>query len=163
MEALFCVIVLDLKIPSGPEVDIANGRGIVKVVQGCKSVKPVVLVSYKSIGDRLTGVKDLAHILVGMIPGIEDHMRGFSFLFTKYPDKEKKRIHASLINIRSTMKAEEKSYKSFMDFFDNMILNTKKETITIDPITDEPGMILEGLARSAAIKHPEEVFRFSRV
>ncbi|CAF1394740.1 unnamed protein product [Adineta steineri] len=53
---------------SGPEVDIANGIGIVKAIKGCQSVKPVVLVSYKSIGDRCTGVKDLAHMLTGLIP-----------------------------------------------------------------------------------------------
>ncbi|CAF3375314.1 unnamed protein product, partial [Rotaria sp. Silwood2] len=38
---------------SGVEVDIANGIGIVKAIKGCKRVKPVVLISYKSIGDRL--------------------------------------------------------------------------------------------------------------
>ncbi|CAF5166881.1 unnamed protein product, partial [Rotaria sp. Silwood1] len=36
---------------NGPEVDIANGIGVVRAVKGCKSVKPVVLISYKSIGD----------------------------------------------------------------------------------------------------------------
>ncbi|CAF4569908.1 unnamed protein product [Rotaria sp. Silwood2] len=31
---------------SGPEVDIANGFGIVKAIKGSKSVKPVILISY---------------------------------------------------------------------------------------------------------------------
>ncbi|CAF4570792.1 unnamed protein product [Rotaria sp. Silwood2] len=61
----------------GPEVDIANGIGILKAIRGCKEVKPVVLISYKSIGDRLSGVKDLAHMLVGIVPGIEDHIDTF--------------------------------------------------------------------------------------
>ncbi|CAF3259094.1 unnamed protein product, partial [Rotaria sp. Silwood2] len=38
---------------SGPEIDIANGLGIINVIKECASVKPVVVISYKSIGDRL--------------------------------------------------------------------------------------------------------------
>ena len=45
---------------SGPEVDIANSVGIVKAIHGSKSVRPVILISYKSLGNKMTGVKDLA-------------------------------------------------------------------------------------------------------
>ena len=37
----------------GVEVDIANGVSIVRAIRECRSVKPVVLISYRSIGDRL--------------------------------------------------------------------------------------------------------------
>ncbi|CAF2961828.1 unnamed protein product [Rotaria sp. Silwood2] len=83
----------------GPEVDIANGIGIVKAIKGCKSVKPVVLVSYKSSGNRYEGLKNLTHLLAGLIPGIKDYIQAFSYLFTKYPENERDTIHASLKDI----------------------------------------------------------------
>jgi energy-coupling factor transporter ATP-binding protein EcfA2 len=111
---------------SGVEVDIANGIGIVKAIKGCKSVKPVVLISYKSIGDRSEGLKKLTHVLAGMISDVEDQSRTFSYIFTKYPQNE-----------RSTI------------------------ALVLDPISDNPGTILDELAESAAIDHPEEVFQFT--
>ncbi|CAF4669347.1 unnamed protein product [Rotaria sp. Silwood1] len=52
---------------SGSEVDIANGVGIVQAIKGCKSVKLVVVLSYKSLGDRLNGLKVITHTLVDPI------------------------------------------------------------------------------------------------
>ena len=48
----------------GVEVDIANGLSIIKAIEKCKSVKIVILVSYKGNGDRFEGLKSLAHTLV---------------------------------------------------------------------------------------------------
>ncbi|CAF4693110.1 unnamed protein product, partial [Rotaria sp. Silwood2] len=73
---------------SGPEVDIANGFGIVKAIKGSKIVKSVILISYRGMGDRLGGVKDLTRTLVGLIPGMEDHLNTFSYIFTKFPASE---------------------------------------------------------------------------
>ncbi|UJR17602.1 hypothetical protein I4U23_004498 [Adineta vaga] len=50
---------------NGPEVDVANGISIVRAIRQCHSVKPVVLVSYKSLGDRFEGLKSLTHLLEG--------------------------------------------------------------------------------------------------
>ncbi|CAF1354843.1 unnamed protein product, partial [Didymodactylos carnosus] len=146
---------------SGPEVDIANGIGIVKAIKGCKSVKPVVLVSYKSIGDRFEGLKNLTHMLVGLISGIQDHIKAFSYIFTKYPLNERNTIHASLENIRKAMNDGEKSDKSFMNFFTDMLHKTEDGAQVIDPINDKPGKILDKLAESTAIHYPDEVFQFS--
>jgi hypothetical protein len=37
---------------SGVEVDIANSVGVIRAVSKCKSVRPVIILSQKSIGDR---------------------------------------------------------------------------------------------------------------
>ena len=42
---------------NGAEVDIANAIGLISAIRKCKSIKPVLMISYKSIGDRLTGLK----------------------------------------------------------------------------------------------------------
>ncbi|CAF1341009.1 unnamed protein product [Rotaria sp. Silwood1] len=145
---------------NGPEVDIANGIGVVRAVKGCKSVKPVVLISYKSIGDRCRGVKELAHVVVGLIPGIKDNIRAFSYIFTKFPDSEKQTIHALLRDINDELNEEEKSNASFMSFLKDMLQKTRKSVRVLDPIKDRAGEILDELAESAAISYPDEVFQF---
>lgn len=146
---------------NGPEVDIANGISIVRAIQKCKSVKPVVLVSYKSIGDRFQGLKDLTHLLAGLIPGIQDQIRAFSYIFTKYPTHEKNTIHASLETIGKTMNDQEKSDTSFMNLFRDMLQKTKRHTLVLDPLQDDPEDFLDELITSVSIQYPEEVFQFS--
>ena len=146
---------------NGPEVDIANGISIIRAIRECKSVRPVVLVSYKGIGDRFEGLKNLTHLLAGLIPKIKNEIRAFSYIFTKYPENEKDTIHQSLINISETMNEQEKSDISFMNLFDDMLLKTKRQTLVLDPVKDEPKEFLYELLRSTAIEDPKEVFQFS--
>ncbi|CAF0744473.1 unnamed protein product [Adineta steineri] len=145
----------------GAEVDIANGLGIVKAIKGCKSVKPIVLNSSKSIGDKCEGVKKLAYVLVGMIPDIHDHIKAFSYIFTKYTQKEGKTIHAYLVDINNKLNDEEKSDISFTVVLKDMLIKTRKDALVLDPINGNPGEILDELAKGTFITHPEEVFRFS--
>ncbi|CAF4640605.1 unnamed protein product [Rotaria socialis] len=145
---------------NGPEVDIANGIGVVKAVKGCKSVKPLVLFSYKSIGDRCSGIKQLAHVIVGLIPNIKDHIQAISYIFTKFPEEERKSIHAMLQDVNDELNAEEKSNVSFTSFLKDMLRKTRKSTVVLDPVSDEPGEILDDLADSASIDHPDEAFQY---
>ncbi|CAF4184508.1 unnamed protein product, partial [Rotaria sordida] len=144
----------------GPEVDIANGIGIVKAIKGCKSVKPIVLISYNSIGDRLSGIKDLAHILVKLIPKIEDYIRTLSYIFTKFPLNETNTICALLINAGETLNEAEKSDIAFSNLFRDMINKTRQGARTLDPIKDDAFEILHQLAESKAITYPDEAFQF---
>ena len=146
---------------NGPEVDIANGIGIVKAIKGCKSVKPVVLISFKSIGDRCDGVKDLAHAVVGLIPGIQDHLRSFSYLFTKFPSEEKATVHDLLKDVNKRLREEEKLDISFTNILKDMLQKTRRNPRVLDPIHDDPGEILDELADSVCIENPDEVFHFS--
>ena len=144
-----------------PEVDIANGIGIIKAIKGCKTVRPIILISYKSIDDRFDGWKNLTHIVAGLIPGIQNHLRALSFVFTKCAENEKNRIHASLVNIRKNMSDEERLNSNFMNLFENMLNRTEHGALVIDPIHDKPARILNQLVKSTAIHHPDEVFQFS--
>ena len=146
---------------NGAEVDIANGISIVKAIQQCKSVKPVVLVSYKSIGDRFEGLKNLTHLLAKLIPGIKDQIQAFSYLFTKYPLDERETIHASLKNLAKTFNEQEKSDQSFMNLFADMLDKTECRILVVDPIRDQPSKLLKELVASATISNPSEVFEFS--
>ena len=149
----------------GPEVDIANGVGIVDAVKGSKSVVPVILSSYKSVGDKGEGIKLLAHLLVGMISDINDKLNAFYYLFTKYPANID--IHAVLLNIYNSIKnnPEEKDDKSFIALIEDMRDKTKadvlKQRMRIDPINDNPLNILKDISALEPIENPKETFKFS--
>ena len=147
---------------AGPEVDIANGLGIVEAVKGCKSVKPVILISYLMVGDRGEGIKKLAHLLVKMVSNISDKLSCFSYIFTKYPANVD--IHASLLNIKQTSidkNPEERSDTNFMAVFDDLLEKTEDGALRLDPLKDKPRSFLRKLIDSASIHNPQEVFNFS--
>ncbi|KAL4441130.1 hypothetical protein ABPG74_002080 [Tetrahymena malaccensis] len=146
---------------AGPEVDIANGLGIVEAIKLCKSVRPVILLSFKSMGDRGQGIKQLAHILVGFVKQIEDKLSSFSYLFSKFP--ENYNINSELINIKKSLdqNAEEKSDKAFVSLFEDMIDKTSKSCNKINPINGNPSEILKILINEEGIQEPSQVFKFS--
>ncbi|KAL4489799.1 hypothetical protein ABPG72_022439 [Tetrahymena utriculariae] len=146
---------------AGPEVDIANGLGIVKAIKKCKSVRPVILLSFKSMGDRGQGIKQIAHILVGLVKDIQDNLSSFSYLFSKFP--EKYNINSELINIKNSLdqNTEEISDKAFASLFEDMIDKTKKQCNKIDPINGNPSEILKVLIKEEGIQDPSQVFKFS--
>ena len=147
---------------AGPEVDIANALSIVEAIRKSKSVKPVILVSYKSIGDRYQGLKSLAHILAGMIPSIEDHIQCVSYLFTKYPKNQQNSIYASLMSVNKDLTEEEMSDKGFYSLFRGMLRRTQRKVCAVNPLNQEAALlILDDLVESNSIQRPREVFQFS--
>ena len=146
---------------NGPEVDIANGIGIIRAIKGCKSVTPVVLFSYKGIGDKCEGVKELGHLLSGLVSNVQDHIGTFTYIFTKYPDSEKKEIHATLSAVNDELGETENSDVGFTDVLQDMLWKTQDGAQTLNPLTDKPGKILDLLARLTSIERPDEVFKLS--
>ena len=146
---------------AGPEVDIANGIGLVEAIKGCKSVKPVILISYLMIGDRGEGIKKLAHLLVRMVSNIQDKLGCFSYVFTKYPSNID--IHASLLNIKKSIdkNQEESEDKPFMALFMDLLDKTEDGPIRLDPIRDRPLQVLRKLVEALCIQNPKDCFKFS--
>lgn len=148
------------KNTNGPEVDISNGISMVKAVKESKSVKPVVIISYKSIIDKLEGIKDLAHSLVELIPYINDQIKTFSYIFTKFPSNEKHTIDELLKNAKETLNGDDKLDTNFSDLLRDMVNKTRQGARALDPIKDDAFEILHELMQAQAINHPEEVFQF---
>jgi len=153
---------------AGPEVDIANGIGIIEAVKGCKSVRPVVLSSYLKLGDRGEGIRYLAHWLVDMVKDIDQHLSAFSYLFTKYPPG--KDIHAILLNIKNTLD-EEDSEESQDESFNKLlidILEKCEHSKSLNPIKpsdpekantfEEPLKFVKKFLNTNSISNPEKVF-----
>ncbi|ETO01683.1 hypothetical protein RFI_35757, partial [Reticulomyxa filosa] len=143
---------------SGPEVDVANGIGIIKALQTCKSVKPVVLISYTALGYRMNCVRELARTLTGIIPSIQNHLSAFAYVFTKFPDDQKQSIHALVNDTYNKIQKEEKDegYKALLaDIADQ----TEDNVLAPDLLNDHPKILLKKLADSQNfIKDPANVF-----
>ncbi|CAF0901525.1 unnamed protein product [Adineta ricciae] len=147
---------------AGPEVDIANFLGVVEALKGAKSVKLLVVTSYKGLGDRGQGIQKLARILINMILQIEDKLRSICYVFTKYPEIN---INTLLTDIKKcTVDTENSSVRSdsaFAAVLTDMIEKTEKHAFNIHPVHDNPKELLRKLIHMKGIQYPEEVFCFS--
>ena len=75
---------------NGPEVDIANGHGIARVIKNCKSVRPIILISAEDYAaSRMKGLKSLTQIIIGMLNNPKEYVSSFSYLFTKFHGEDK--------------------------------------------------------------------------
>ncbi|CAF1204521.1 unnamed protein product [Adineta steineri] len=147
---------------AGPEVDIANGVGVIEALKGCKSVKILALSSYKSLGDRGQGIQKLAHLLINMIQGIQDKLSAIFYAFTKYPSNID--ISALLIDIKTSKVDNDpllRSDSAFVTVLIDMINKTKNGAEIIDPLHGDPKTLIERLKHLRGIMYPSEVFQFS--
>jgi hypothetical protein len=143
----------------GPEIDIANGIGLVNAVKGCRSVKPLILINQDGIGGRLEGIITISRTLVMLVMGIEDQLDKFSYIFTKFPKNQEKQIRPKLFNKLKNLNNDEKTIPGFVPLLQDMIKKTNPIANVIDPINDKPADLLDNLATTPAIKNPAVVFR----
>ncbi|ETN98841.1 hypothetical protein RFI_38646, partial [Reticulomyxa filosa] len=144
---------------SGPEVDVANGIGIIRALKCCKSIKPVVLVSYTALGNRMSCVRGLARTLGQIISSIDDHLSAVEYVFTKFPKKEKQTIPALVRETYFSIPKDEtdKGYKSILA---DIARKTKKYVFAPHLLEDPPLDLLQELTDIRSfIRHPEEVFQ----
>lgn len=73
----------------GPELDISNIYGIVKAAQACESIVPLILISEKGMGERMTGLKRISKDLANMFSNIDSDISSLQFLFNKYINRKK--------------------------------------------------------------------------
>ena len=57
---------------NGTEIDIANGISIIRAIHLCKSVRPVIMISEKGIGDRGNEIKKYANTITSFIKNFKD-------------------------------------------------------------------------------------------
>ncbi|ETO00734.1 hypothetical protein RFI_36706, partial [Reticulomyxa filosa] len=130
---------------NGPEVDVANGMGIIKALQTCKNVKPVVLVSYTALGNRMACVRELVRTLVRIIPSIQDYLSAFAYVFTKFPDDQKQSIHATVLDTYESIEEGEKD-EGYRALLADIAEKTAKDALAPDLLNDPPQELLKKLA-----------------
>ena len=79
---------------AGPVMEIVNAMGLCRALQGAKSVRPVVVLSCDTLGDRFQAFKDTMSTIIRMTGGGNCKDFGaFHYLFTKSMDpRDEKRI-----------------------------------------------------------------------
>ena len=145
----------------GVEIDIANGICLVRALQECRSVKPVILISNQSIGDRMEGIIKLVNTLILMMPSIQHQLDAFSYVFTKIPQDEKDEINPRIVHKRNCLTQQEKSNQGFISLLDNMIKQTscQEDVIILDPINSKREELLDVLYSRKPIISPSEQFK----
>jgi len=147
---------------SGPEKDIANGLVIVRAVRGCKSVKPLIVISSDRIGGRWEGVTQLAHTLVKFVGDMEKTKEAFQYIFTKFNDLKAKGIPQSLQTKTEHLTLMEQSDSAFVTLLKDMAEKTTSGAITLNlpsasaPAPDE---LLKQLTSGPQIPSTATVFR----
>jgi hypothetical protein len=144
----------------GPEINIANGRGLIEAIKKCKNVRLLLLISYLDIGDKSQGIKAALHKLAGRITDVETYSTTFSYAFTKIPANKKTQIFPILIEMYKSLSNEEKEDTAFMCLLRDMLKKAKKgDVLMLDPLNDDPGEVLEKLMGSDKISYPQEAFK----
>ena len=79
---------------AGPVMEIVNAMGLCRALQGARSVRPVVVLSCDTLGDRFQALKDTMSTIIRMTGGGNCKDFGaFHYLFTKSMDpRDEKRI-----------------------------------------------------------------------
>ena len=162
-----CVYFLDLPgydDSNGAEVDISNAVNILRTISECRSVKPLVLVSKKSLGEKMKGIKKLGRILAGMLPGLQQSMEKspFSYLFTKFSPNEVKFIEGSIKDVLAQLTPEEEADKGFCNVIEDVLCKIQGGVQVVDPLASEEAKgILSRIIDSNFISQPDQVFKFS--
>lgn len=147
---------------NGAEVDIANGRGIVKALHECREVKPVFVMSAVGIGDRSQGLKELAKIIIKIMPQFQDNMSEICYLFTKFTRREAESLPNKFKDVSASLTEEEKRDEAFVKFFDDVLEKLeeggKYAKFIYNPPDGDPNDVLRDLKTSRYIKDPKTVF-----
>ncbi|ETO12050.1 hypothetical protein RFI_25326, partial [Reticulomyxa filosa] len=80
---------------NGPEVDVANGIGIIRALQHCKRVKPVVVISAEALGYRLNEKKYIHTQAKDAYKSVKNEQdQGYKFILKDIVQKTKKEVFA---------------------------------------------------------------------
>ena len=145
----------------GPEMDIANGLGIISAVQQCRSVRPLFLLGKHESGNRQQGYLNVGKTLGRLIADVPNNVPGCcSYAFTKFDKGEIKAIKARLLNLWQTCKNPAKNQQ-----VDDDVLMVLKDMLNfpdaavIDPVEDDPNSLLRAILSKKPIMDPGNVFR----
>lgn len=149
---------------NGPEIDIANSIAIQKAIEVCKGIKPIVVTS-KLVGDRFQGLSELSNILSGMFVNFEKDLRYFAYIYTKYPLNETESLRNTLRNIQDELLENENRgqeiNKSFLLIIQDMIKKARKNFIVLNPLVDDPKMVISKIVDEDYIENPERRLKIS--
>eukprot|EP01035_Chromulina_nebulosa_P021235 gene21235-27514_t len=142
----------------GVEADISNGLYISSAVKLASSVRVVVLVSDKGLGDRGEGVELLINKLL-RFANLSLALDSFTFLFTKFQKSD-----ASRISTFFTQKLENLSHAvahsdTFCEILSAMIEQLTNNVFIVDPLHDDPKILVHAILQTPSIACPKQIFK----
>lgn len=144
----------------GVEMDISNGLSISTAVKRTRSVRVVVAVSEKGLGDRLQGVESLIKILMRFADlSTAQVLESFTFIFTKFKKGDGARISSLFQQKLNNLSSEEANSDIFCDILSMMIDKASNNVLIIDPLHDDPKDLIGAILQTPSINSPEIVFK----
>ena len=85
----------------GVEIDIANGIGITSALQGCRSVRPLLLINYHELkADRCKPLRETLRLVTRMMQNIEEHQTKINVVLTHVEENTNpKQIMSTLVDL----------------------------------------------------------------
>jgi len=141
----------------GAEYDIANGFCIAEAMRRCRSIKPVVLMSQKGMGDRCQGICNMSNLLVKMFSSIEQHAQAFTFVFTKFQKEQVDEIFRTLESVLNDVsESDDNPDEAYVALLTTMVEDADANGVfVLDPVNDTPQHLFDVLKRKRAIFDPQ--------
>ncbi len=149
----------------GIEVDISNGLGIAEAVRGCRSVRPLYLFSFPSVGDRLDGVVEVLKNPIQMMAPVIDRLPSFNYWFTKFDlnkYKDNNRIFLFATQKLESLLELETPDETMISIFEDMLRKIERRdciAVNLDPLQDNRDQLLSELMSTPPIENPAEAFQ----
>jgi len=147
---------------NGTEVNIANSVTIIKAIHLAKSVRPIILISEKGIGDRGIDLKNYAINIKKIIPNLKSLNLKINFIITKFKKKDKIKLRKLLVNLNQNLSKAETLNESYEEFI--YVLKYKLDCLhsdyIVDPLKDDYNCLLDHIKNTSAIENPTENFNY---
>jgi len=132
---------------AGPEQDIANGITISHSLRKCKSLKPLILLSKNTMGNRWEGTEKMALLLDRLFDSFDIHLESCSLIFTKYAkDEFELMLNQAKLVLKEIEEEEEKGeppreqFRKMLSFVISEM--SQNRALILNPITDSREDIL---------------------
>jgi len=142
----------------GAEYDIANGFCIAEAMRRCRSIKPVIFLSQKGMGDRCQGISSMSNLLVKIFSSIEQHAQTFTFVFTKFQKEQEHEIRGILESVlNDVLESDQNPDDPYVALLNTMVNDTDRNGVFIlDPVNDTPERLLNVVKSKKAIFDPQD-------
>ena len=151
----------------GPEIDVANGLGIVYGVSQARSAKILLVLTKANLDERMKGIKDVSHTLAKIFPNFAEYMSSVSVVFTKM-DLTKTQLRSQIKKASTEMDGKDNDDVAFLTLLDHIGELDDNKLIFLNPVPKPPSKapairkkILETLfdKRASWIRRPSEEFK----
>lgn len=144
------------------EIEFANILGVQRAIGQAKSVRPVILFSFKNVGDRLQNLKENIHYYGSLFNKLTTYVKlSFNYVFTNVTKENQGSIYPQLLNIHRHLTVREQNDKALTTMLFDMIDKAEKNLIIeINPLDPSArDAILDQIIKSEEIPYPDEVIR----